>query len=100
MSSPAPVPSPGVHASREAFERALCDFINRELPALHPKVRQNPDVKPDTLLFAQGLIDSMAILHIIAFVEKAAGRGIPTEKVVMKHFQTVAAIAETFGPAV
>ena len=49
--------------------------------------------------FAQGLIDSMAILHLIAFIEDATGARIPTEKVVMKHFQTVTAIAETFGPA-
>lgn len=99
MTSPAPVPPPGAYASRAAFAEALCQFINRELPALHPKMRPAPNVRPDTPLFAQGLIDSMAILHVIAFIEQATGRGIPTERVVMKHFATVAAMAETFGPA-
>lgn len=95
----APHASPLRPATRAAFAAALCDFINRELPALHSKVRANPGVTPDTPLFAQGLIDSMAILHVIAFIEDASGTKIPTEKVVMKHFQTVNAITETFGPA-
>ena len=86
-------------ATRAAFSSALCDFINHELPVLHSKVHANPGVQPDTPLFAQGLIDSMAILHVIAFIEQATGQGIPTEKVIMKHFSTVAAMTETFGPA-
>jgi acyl carrier protein len=86
-------------ATREAFAKALCEFINHELPSRHPKIRREPGVSFDTPLFAQGLIDSMAILHVIAFVEDLSGQPIPTEKVVMKHFQTVAAITESFGPA-
>ena len=87
------------YVTREAFADALCDFINFELPQLHAKVKENPDVNPETLLFAAGIIDSMAILHLIAFVERATGRNIPAEKVVMKHFQSVAAIADTFWEA-
>jgi putative drug exporter of the RND superfamily len=63
---------------------------------LHPKMRIEPDVTAATPLFATGLIDSMAILHLIAFVEDAIGRGILPEEVVMKHFASVGAIAETF----
>lgn len=95
----APQATPPRPATRAAFASALCEFINRDLPALHSKVRANPGVTADTPLFAQGLIDSMAILHLIAFIEDATGTRIPTEKVVMKYFQTVTAIAATFGPA-
>ena len=55
-----------------------------------------PGVTPGTLLFATGLIDSMAILHRIAYVGDVTGRSISPEQVVMKHFATVAAIVETF----
>lgn len=95
----APPFTPPRPVSRKGFADALCHFINCELPAYHSKVRANPEVNPQTPLFAHGLIDSMAILHVIAFVEDLSGKPIPTEKVVMKHFQTVAAITETFGPA-
>jgi len=98
MTAPSPAPAPGPAPRREEFERALCEFINGQLPALHPKMRRDPAVKSDTLLFDTGLIDSMAILHLIAYIETATGREIPTEKVVMKHFRTVSAIAETFWP--
>jgi acyl carrier protein len=84
------------YASREAFAAALRDFINLDLPRLHAKTQPNPNVAPDTLLFATGVIDSMAILHLIGFIERATGRGIPPEKVVMKHFQSVDAIAASF----
>ena len=84
------------HASREEFAAALRDFINHELPRLHKKMQPNPNVTADTLLFATGVIDSMAILHLIGFVERATGTTIPPDKIVMKHFQTVTAIAESF----
>jgi hypothetical protein len=38
----------------------------------------------------------MAILHLIAFVENATGQRIPPERVVMKHFQSITAIADSF----
>lgn len=84
------------YPSRDAFALALGEFINQELPRLHPKAKSHPSVSADTLLFATGLIDSMAILHLIAFIERATGSGIPPEKVVMKHFQSITAIANTF----
>ena len=86
------------HCSRAEFANALCEFINVELPRRQRKMPSNPNVSGDTLLFATGVIDSMAILHLIAFIEDATGRDIPPEKVVMKHFQSVAAIAESFWP--
>jgi acyl carrier protein len=83
-------------ASREAFATALRNFINEDLPRLHKKMRAAPNVSDDTLLFASGIIDSMAILHLIGFIERATGEGIPPEKVVMKHFESVNAIAASF----
>lgn len=95
MNPPSPPGSPS-YPNRAAFEQAVCDFINLELPAMSPKMLRNPGVNATTALFATGIIDSMAILHLIAFVERATGRDITTDKVVMKHFQTVTAIGESF----
>jgi acyl carrier protein len=52
---------------------------------------------PDTPLFADGWIDSLAILKLIAFVELLIGREIADEEVVMENFRTVDTIAKYFG---
>jgi len=96
MTFPSPERTPPT--SREEFAANLRDFINAELPRLHPKIKEKPQVDFTTPLFASGLIDSMAIIHLIAFVEQATGQPIPTQRVVMKHFQTIQAIADTFWP--
>jgi acyl carrier protein len=77
------------------FERALIDFVNVRMPELH-QMKFTPDVNAFTPLFESGLIDSLGILHLIAFVEQATGKSIPTKKVVMKHFRTVEAIRKAF----
>jgi len=35
-------------------------------------------------------------LHLLAFIESAIGRSISDDEIVMKHFQSVRIIAETF----
>jgi hypothetical protein len=87
------------HATPAAFTEALCAFINRELPALNPRMAAEPGVGPDTPLFATGLIDSLAILHLVAWVERSTGTAVRIDQVVMRNFRTVAAIAATFGPS-
>jgi acyl carrier protein len=84
------------YGSREAFAAALCDFINHELPRLHSRLAVSPGVAPDTALFASGLIDSLAVLHLVAWVESALGRTLSLEEVVMSRFQTANAIAASF----
>lgn len=85
-------------ASREQFVAELVRFINEILPELHTSAPLRPQVDEHTLLFETGLIDSLAILHLVAFVERATGQPIPPRMVVMKHFRTVAAIGDAFGP--
>jgi acyl carrier protein len=80
------------------FKDDLLQFINEELPESRGKPQQGPEVDGSTPLFDSGLIDSLAIIRLIAFVERATGRAIPPRLVVMKHFRTVDAICNTFGP--
>jgi acyl carrier protein len=53
-------------------------------------------IAADTLLFAGGLIDSMRILELIAWTERATGREIPDAQIRMDNFATVARIAAVF----
>lgn len=52
----------------------------------------------DTPLFADGLIDSIRVLQLIAWTEQAIGRQIPDVMIRMDNFHTVERIAEVFVP--
>jgi acyl carrier protein len=54
-------------------------------------------IEPDTRLFDEGIVDSLAILRLIAFLELRIGRSIADHEIVMEHFTTVRAIDEYFG---
>jgi len=75
----------------------LIDFVNDVLPEIHAGMPQRPHVDRQTCLFESGLIDSLGILHLMAFVERTTGRKIPPRMVVMKHFRTIEAICHAFG---
>ena len=53
-------------------------------------------VTPDTKLFGNGLIDSIRILDLIAYTERAIGRMIPDSAIRMDHFSSIGRIAEVF----
>ena len=56
-------------------------------------------IERDTYLFDEGLVDSLSILKLIAFVELQIGRHLDDREIVMEHFRTVEAIERRFGPA-
>jgi acyl carrier protein len=84
--------------SREEFARTLLAFINGPLSARHRKSSQTSQVDASTPLFQRGIIDSLGILDLLAFVENATGRTIPTRKVDMQCFGTVDSICRSFWP--
>jgi acyl carrier protein len=90
------LPAPPDAAAR--FKAELLHFINEVLPRSHRQTRGPLELDGATLLFESGRIDSLAILPLIAFVERATGQRIPPRKVVMKHFRSVDAICDSFGP--
>lgn len=73
------------------FSEALVTFIERDL-----LVGRAGEIHAETYLFADGLIDSLKILQLVAFVERATGRSIAERDIVMKNFRSVQAIAEHF----
>ena len=77
------------------FENRLLAFI-RETLLQHSRV----PVDEETYLFDDGLVDSLKILTVIAFVEQETGRAIDDRDIVMANFRNVRAIARRFSPAV
>jgi acyl carrier protein len=82
--------------SRAELEERLVRFINEVLPEIHGPLRKSPGVDRDTALFESRVIDSLTILHLVLFIEQATGRRVSHREVLMRHFRTVRAIAETF----
>ena len=71
------------------FEEKLSAFV-REL-APHSKT-----IKSTTKLFDDGIIDSLKILDLIAFVEVTLKIKVPDSKVVIENFRTIKDISDTF----
>jgi acyl carrier protein len=69
------------------YESALTDFIKQEL--LHG--RPAP-ISQDQDLLSAGIIDSLGILRMVAFIENQFGVRVPDEDVVFENFQNVSAM--------
>lgn len=73
------------------FEAGLVEFINAKLVPEGKGV-----VKAESQLFEEGLINSIKILDLMAYIEKQIGSKIPDKLVVMKNFRSPRAITTTF----
>ena len=69
----------------------LLEWLNRRFAP------DGPPIEADTPLFASGLLDSMRILQLIAWTERAIGREIPDSAIRTDNFATPARIAELFA---
>jgi acyl carrier protein len=74
-----------------AFVARTIEWINRTL------VPEGITVDADTPLFANGLIDSIRILRLIAWTEQALDLRIPDARIRMDYFRTVRSVADTFA---
>ncbi|HJR59893.1 MAG TPA: acyl carrier protein [Vicinamibacterales bacterium] len=70
----------------------LLEFVRHDL--LHGR---DVEVDADTSLFEQGMVDSLGILRLIAFLEIQIDRPIADAEVVMEHFRTIRTIDRRFG---
>ena len=76
---------------RESFIAGMVAWLNRRFAP--PGVT----ITATTPLFDDHLIDSVRILDLIAWAERAIDRRIPDEQILMNNFRTVERIAERFG---
>ena len=67
------------------------DFVPRLLEMINTEVSLDPDVPvlADTDLLMTGLVDSLGIMTVVAWIEDAAGVEIDPADIVLEHFQTV-----------
>jgi acyl carrier protein len=79
-------------------EAAADRFMDELLEWIHTRlVPRGGRIEADTPLFEDGRIDSIRILELIAWTERALGRQIPDRWIRMDHFATVRRIADTFA---
>ena len=76
---------------RSPFIERMLDWLNRKLAP--PGVT----IDADTPLFRTGMINSIRILELIAWIERATGRSISDREIRMDNFQSVARIADVFA---
>jgi acyl carrier protein len=82
--------------SQEAFKRSLLDFIAGPLFTRHARLTRPMPIDGATPLFESGIIDSLGIVDLLAYVEAETGRAIPVRKVDMRYFGTVDRICQSF----
>ena len=70
-------------------ENALTEFVRNEL--LHGRKVALTD---DADLLSAGIVDSLGILRLVAFIEERFGVKVPDEDVVFENFQSIRAMAD------
>ena len=70
-------------------KNALTDFIKQEL--LHGR---SVPLGEDVDLLSAGIVDSLGILRLVAFIEERFGVKVPDEDVVFENFQTIKTMAQ------
>jgi acyl carrier protein len=69
-------------------ESALAEFVRNEL--LHGR---KVALTSDADLLSAGIVDSLGILRLVAFIEERFGVKVPDEDVVFENFQSLQAMA-------
>ena len=82
--------------TRDAFNRALIEFITRLVRTRKKAIDDAFELDASTPLFETGLIDSLGVLELLAFLEAHTGRAIPIHKVDVAFFRTVECISRNF----
>jgi acyl carrier protein len=88
--------TPRTYDTREDFAEALLEYLNTELPIIHPKAAGHEPFERSTPLFEAGGIDSLSIIHIVTFLEAAIGDTLSLQEISMKNFRSVDEIADLF----
>lgn len=77
------------HYSHDEVAARINQFVTKEF--LYEVA--NAEIGNDTKLIEQGIVDSMGIFRLIAFLEEAFDLEIEPDAVVLENFETVNAVA-------
>jgi len=75
------------YTDQQIFD-TLARFFAQELTGREGAIA----VEPDTDIIGEGLVDSLAIFKLIAFVEETFGVTIAPDEVLLENFQTLRAV--------
>ena len=64
----------------------LCRYVSNEL------LEDDESIAPNENLLADGMVDSMGMLRLVAFIDDMWGVQVPPEDFTIDNFKTVAAI--------
>lgn len=67
----------------------LLDYVKKELLR-----GRNTNLTVDTDLLGSGIVDSLGVLQIVAFVDERLGRQIPDEDVTYENFHSVRVLSD------
>jgi len=73
----------------EEYKTLFTDFIRQDL--LHGR---SVSLADDQDLLSAGVIDSLGILRVVAFIEERFGLRVPDEDVVFENFQSIQAMGD------
>lgn len=71
-----------------AVDQALISFVKQQFLYDRPGVQ----LCPDTRLIEEAIVDSVGILQLVGFIEKTFDISLRPDDLVLKNFETVAAI--------
>lgn len=71
----------------EDIEKQIISYLQQNLVG-------GQRVEPDTQLLASGLLDSMTLTHLVAFVEDTFAVSIPDDALASKNFRTPRVVVE------
>ncbi|RPI25112.1 MAG: acyl carrier protein [Acidobacteria bacterium] len=71
-----------------AIDQALLAFIRKQF--LYD--RTEVELTPESRLFQESIIDSVGILQLVGFVENTFGVTLRPDDLVLKNFETIAAV--------
>lgn len=63
-----------------SVEEELVGFLRKKF---------STDIEPDDPLIDRGLLDSMALLEVLTFIEERTGARVPDDEVIHDNFQSV-----------
>jgi len=72
---------------------AIAEYIKNEIMR-----NKNAKLDYDEDLLSAGILDSLAILQLVAYIEKALGIQVPDEDVIYDNFKSVNALVDYLQP--
>src|SRR3954451_22983295 len=79
----------GSALAASAYLQPLLDFVENELA-----IDEEEEITPDTALLDLGIVDSMAIVVLLAFIEEAFGLHVAEGAAHARHLRDVRSMAE------